>query len=220
QLPQKSEYQEVKDALAAGVELASGYRDEEPLPETYDVNGILLGRPFKITRIGPVRLFCDDVEATLSFYRDTLGFIVTEEVDYKGHRCVFLRVNTEHHSMALYPMALRAEIGAREDSQLFAFAVQLANYQQLKNAVAFFKEQGCEIRDLPPELYPGIDYTAFVIDPDGQMIQLYCYMEQVGWDGKPRPAELRRKVTPGAWPETIDALPDSYMGEPFLGPFG
>ena len=30
--------------------------------------------------------------------------------------------------------------------------------------------------------------------PDGHCIQLYYYMEQVGWDGRPRPAALRRHV--------------------------
>lgn len=220
-LPQISEYQEVKDALEAGVEMNSGYRDIEPLEEKYNVDGILLGRPFKITKIGPVRLFCQDMASAISFYRDTLGFIETETVDYKGHQCVFLRNNTEHHSMALYPLALRKELGCREDTQLFAFAVRMANYQQLKNALAFFREHGCTIReDIPQELYPGIDYTAFVVDPDGHLIQLYAYMEQVGWDGKPRPASERRRVTPGDWPDALEQMSDSYMGEPFLGPLG
>ncbi|MGY8961532.1 MAG: VOC family protein, partial [Alphaproteobacteria bacterium] len=88
-------------------------------------------------------------------------------------------------------------------------------------AVAFFREQGCTVRDdIPQELYPGIDYSAFVIDPDGQLIQLYAYMEQVGWDGKPCPSSERRRVTPGDWPDALDSVSDSYMGEPFLGPLG
>ena len=220
-LPQISEYREVKEAIEAGVEMNTGYRDIEPLEEKHDVDGILLGRPFKITKIGPVRLFCQDIDAALSFYRDSLGFIETETVDYKGYRCVFLRNNTEHHSMSLYPIALRKELGCREDSQLFAFAVRLANYQQLKSAVAFFREQGCTVReDIPQKLYPGIDYSAFVVDPDGQLIQLYAYMEQVGWNGKPRPASERRRVIPGDWPDALDSVSDSYMGEPFLGPLG
>ena len=220
-LPQISEYQEVTDAVEAGVGMNTGYRDIEPMEEKYDVDGILLGRPFKITKIGPVRLFCQDIAAALNFYRDTLGFIETETVEYKGHQCVFLRNNTEHHSMSLYPIALRKDLGCREDSQLFAFAVRLANYQQLKNAVIFFQEQGCTVReDIPQELYPGIDYSAFVVDPDGQLIQLYAYMEQVGWDGKPRLASERRDVKRGDWPDTVDQVSDSYMGEPFLGPLG
>jgi hypothetical protein len=76
------------------------------------------------------------------------------------------------------------------------------------------------IDSMPPELYPGIDYAAHVLDPDGHCIQLYYYMEQIGWDGNPRPRELRRKVAPGAWPETVEPMADAYQGEPFLGPWG
>ena len=43
--------------------------------------------------------------------------------------------------------------------------------------------------------------------------------EQVGWDGKPRPASQRRKVTPGAWPKALEGDSDSFMGEPLLGPW-
>ncbi len=221
-LPQISEYREVNDALAAGSAAASGFRDIEPLEEKYDVDGILLGRPFKITKVGPVRLFCEDIDASLAFYRDMLGFIVTEEIDYGGHHCYFLRNNTEHHSLGLYPVALRKELGCREDTLLFSFAVRLGNYGQLRAAVNFLRdEHGCTVReDIPQALYAGIDYTVFVEDPDGHLIQLYAYMEQVGWDGKPRPASERRKVTPSDWPETIEAASDAFMGEPFLGPLG
>jgi len=44
-------------------------------------------------------------------------------------------------------------------------------------------------------------------------------MEQIGWDGKARPASQRRPVKPGVWPETLDALTDSYTGETLLGPW-
>ena len=56
-----------------------------------------------------------------------------------------------------------------------------------------------------------------MLDPDGHCIKLYYYMEQVGWDGKPRPKELRRKVDQQKWPETVEPLPDTYEGEPFFG---
>lgn len=63
-----------------------------------------------------------------------------------------------------------------------------------------------------------MDYTAFAMDPQGHAIQLYSYREQVGWDGRPRPAEARRKVAPGRWSETLEPLADDYTGEVFLGP--
>lgn len=220
-LPHKSEYAEVLQASQDGIPIERGVRAEDlGGEEKYDVGGVLLARPFKIVRIGPVRLFASDMEAMVRFYRDDLGLSVTEEINYKGHRCVFLRANTEHHSVALYPIALRAELGLKADSTLMSFGLQLGGYKQLRDAVSFMKDNGAQIRYLPPELFPGMDYCAFAIDPDGYAMQLYYYMEQVGWDGKPRPAELRPKIDNANWPETVAGQSDSFLGEPFMGPLG
>ena len=219
-LPQISEFQEVQDALEQGVDLMSGYRYLDPLPYKFDVQGILLPRPFKITKLGPVGLFVEDMAKALDFYTRVMGFIPTEETVYEGHHCHYLRNNTEHHSLSLYPVALRAKLGFTDHTSMMAFGLQLANYQQLRDAIAFLKDNGVRVQELPSELTPGMDYTAIAFDQDGQAVQLYYYMEQIGWDGQPRPASARRRITPGDWPKSLEALPDTYTGEPFLGPWG
>jgi catechol 2,3-dioxygenase-like lactoylglutathione lyase family enzyme len=179
-----------------------------------------LPRPFKIVRLGPVYLFVKNPEAARAFYRNTLGFTLTEEVDWQGQRCGFFRCNTEHHSLALFPLALREALGLSSHSLCAAIGLQLANYRQLKAAVKFLREHGVEISDaIPAELHPGIDYAAHAFDPDGHCIQLYCAMEQIGWDGKPKPNELRKPRKLGDWPEMLEADSSAYAGEPFLGPW-
>ncbi|MBV9361764.1 MAG: VOC family protein [Betaproteobacteria bacterium] len=220
ELPHKSELAEVLDATAQGIPIVKGLRAEEVGEEKYNVEGILLARPFKIVRHGPVRLFAENMESMVAFYRDDLGFTVTEEVEYKGHRCVFLRANTEHHCLAIYPIALRKELGLSEHTTLMSFGLQVGSYRQLREAIAFLKGEGVQIRYLPPELFPGIDYCAFAIDQDGFAFQLYYYMEQVGWDGKPRPAELRPKIDNARWPDSVAGQSDAFLGEPYLGPLG
>ena len=101
-----------------------------------------------------------------------------------------------------------------------SFGLQVGSYRQLREAVAFLKGEGVQIKYLPPELFPGIDYCAFAIDADGFAFQLYYYMEQVGWDGKPRPANLRPKIDNTRWPDSVAGLSDTFLGEPFLGPLG
>jgi catechol 2,3-dioxygenase-like lactoylglutathione lyase family enzyme len=220
-LPQISEQQEVQDALQKNVDLLSGYRHVERLPASYNVDGVLLARPFKIVRLGPVNLFVENLEAAESFYRDTLGFVPTEEVIWKGHRCLFLRCNTEHHSLALFPLALREILGLSSHSKCGPLGLQLANYRQLRDAVKFLKDQGVKITEaIPTELHPGIDYAAHVLDPDGHCIQLYHAMEQIGWDGKPRPKEMRRPSQLSEWPEVLVGDATAYLGEPFFGPWG
>lgn len=220
ELPHRSEAAEVSGSMDSGIPITDGWRHQSDDAECFDVGGVQLARPFKINRIGPVRLFVDDVEKSLGFYRDELGLTITEEVVWKEHRCVFLRANTEHHSLALYPKALRSQLGLHPGTTLFSFGLQVGGYQQLKDAVQFLLEQGVEIKYLPYELFPGIDYCAFAIDPDGHAMQLYYYMEQVGWDGCPRPKSERAVIDNNNWPETVPLKSDTWMGETYFGPLG
>jgi len=221
ELPQVSEFEEVQRARANGVDIFSGYRHVDTLPATYDVDGVLLARPFKIVRLGPVYLFSEDMDAPAGFFRDTLGFTLTEEVVWRGERCLFLRCNTENHSVALLPLKLRDALGLSPHSKCAAFGIQLANYRQLKDAVKFFRNNGVEVTEsIPAELHPGIEFSATVRDPDGHTLQLYYAMEQIGWDGKPRPKQMRRTYSLNNWPEALEGDADAYLGEPFMGPWG
>jgi catechol 2,3-dioxygenase-like lactoylglutathione lyase family enzyme len=219
-LPQIPEFQEVDQLMARGVDLASGFRHAERMPARYDVDGVLLPRPFKIVRHGPLRLFAKNVDALLPFYADTLGLIVTEEIRYQGQRCVFLRCNTEHHVLALYPIELRAALGLARHTTVMSFGMQIATYRQLKDAVRFLLERGCKFLDIPRALTPGIDYSVHVLDPAGHAIQLYYAIDQVGWNGEPRPRTDVADLSFERWPDTVPGASDTYMGEPYLGPWG
>ena len=221
ELPQIAEYDEVQQAQAKGIDILSGYRHIDKLPATYDVDGVLLPRPFKIVRLGPVYLFVENLDAAWRFYRDALGFTLTEEVLWRGRRCLFLRCNTEHHAVALFPLDLRNALGLSSHSKCAAFGLQLANYRQLRDAVKFLREHQVEVTEtIPADLHPGIDYAATVRDPDNHTIQLYYAMEQIGWDGKPKPKELRKPHKLADWPETLEGDDNAYLGEPFFGPWG
>lgn len=219
-LPQISEAQEVRDAVAKGVDVGAGNLVNDSTGEEYVVAGVKLPRPFKVTNIGPMSLFVSDVGVSEAFYTGTMGFVRTEAVTYKGHRCVFLRNGSEHHSLSLFPKTLRGELGLNPDTSCASMGVEVGSYQQLRDAVAFLKKHGVPFTDaIPAELYPGVDYAAHILDPAGHCLMLYYYMERIGWDGKPRPPELRRKVGKD-WPAVLDPLSDTYADQTFMGPLG
>jgi catechol 2,3-dioxygenase-like lactoylglutathione lyase family enzyme len=211
-LPQVSETTEVSNAIADGVDLASGQRHVPTEPGRFDVGGVLLPRPFKISRIGPLRLFVEDIDAAMAFYRDVLGLRGTEEIEYDGLRCVLLRANTEHHTVGLYPIALRERLGLSPHSTTFSIGFQVGGYRQLRDARTFLLDQGLTEVKLPPELFPGISRALRVRDPDGHLIELYDGMRQV----------LAPTSTAAAfddqWPETVDDDGTPFLGEPYLGP--
>ena len=127
-LPQMSEAAELDEAGGKGIDVYSGHLPKRGLTESFDVDGVLLPRPFKITKIGPVRLFVNDVDKATAFYTRHLGFTVSEETAYRGARCVFLRCGAEHHSVALYPRELRATLGLSEHTSCLSFGIEVANY--------------------------------------------------------------------------------------------
>ena len=219
-LPQMPEYQEVNALIARGADLNSGVRHPETQPASYDVDGILLPRPFKVVRHGPVRLFCHDPEKAERFYTEVMGLVRTETITWRGHRAVFLRCNTEHHVLALYPIAIRDELGWPKTTTLAGFGMQVGSYRQLRDAIAYLRDRGARFVTFPSELTPGIDYAAYLLDPAGHPIQLYYSMEQIGWDGRVRPHEGKSMPPIADWPETVAARSDSYMGETYLGPWG
>lgn len=220
ELPYKAESTELAEARTSGIDMTSGHHWVDELPKTYDVGGVLLARPFKPVRIGPVSIFVEDLDAAERFYTERLGLRTSEESSIAGHRVLFLRANTEHHSLTLLPLELRSVLGAREDSTLLAFGVQVGSYEQLRAAKEFLEEKGVKLIDLPQEIHAGIDYVIHAVAPDGHVMQLYYYMEQVGWDGRVRPADERRNVQAGVWPQTLTPLSDTYGGETFWGPLG
>ena len=52
---------------------------------------------------------------------------------------------------------------------------------------------------------------------DSFAFQLYYYMEQVGWDGKPRPASLRPKIDNAKWPEAVEGGAIRFWESRFWG---
>lgn len=219
-LPQMGEAAEIAEALAKGIDINSGHRWQETLEPRFDVGGVLLPRPFKVTRIGPIAIFVADVARSADFYTRLLGFELTEDSVVEGERCLYLRAGTEHHALALIPKALRAKLGFSAHSTLASFGLEVGSYRQLVDAVAFLKARGWRFLDgIPASLFPGIDYAAFVRDPEGHCMMLYYYMEQIGWDGQPRPAAQRRAVQ-SDWPASIAPLSDTYVDQIFPGPIG
>jgi catechol 2,3-dioxygenase-like lactoylglutathione lyase family enzyme len=219
-LPQISEMVEVEDAESNGVDLFSGYRRRDLGTGDFVVGAVRLPRPFRITRIGPLKIFVNDVSVSEDFYVNLMGFKLTETVVYKSYRCLFLRNGTEHHSLALLPKSLRTELELSSHTACASVGLELGSYQQLRDAVAHLKKDGVRMIDgLPPELSPGVDYSAHILDHDGHCLQLYYYMEQIGWDGQPRPAHMRRKVSE-PWPETLEPMSDTYADDSFHGPLG
>ena len=132
-LPQMSEAAELTEAAAKGIDLYSGHKPNGHLAETYDVDGMLLARPFKISKIGPVSLFVDDVDAAERFIPS--GWLPRQRRGNVSRRALlFLRQGAEHHTLGLFPKELRQTLGLSERSSCMSFGIELGSYAQLQGS--------------------------------------------------------------------------------------
>src|ERR1044071_5531023 len=119
------------------------------------------------TRIGHVHLTVSDLDRSLSFYRDVLGFEVTSRY---GKDAVFLSAGGYHHHIGLNTWAGR---GAPQPPQgttgLYHFAILFADRAALAAAVRRVLEAGVA-RKGAANL--GASGPVSLRDPDGNGIDL------------------------------------------------
>ncbi len=142
----------------------------------------------KIKRLGHVGIFVRDVEKSKKFYKEILGFKVSD-VNEQG--IVFLRCSTDHHDTVLVPLPKESEGSATaERREIQQISYEVDQVEDLRKALKFLKENGVTIASGLRQRGPGNDKTLDFLDPDGNNIQLYCEMDQIGWDGVSRPKEM------------------------------
>lgn len=212
-LPEKPEVQEVRQAVDKGIDLLSGYGRDAGLPYAYDLGGVLAQRPFKVSGVGPVRIFATDMDASERFYTDIIGLTLSHEVTFDNHRCVFLRSGSEHHSVALIPVALRERLGMSPETLLMSFGLCVQTYQQLKDARQFLLDAGHQELCLPAELNPGMGHVLHFMFDDVHCLQLYFEMEQFA-----APVSTAVPADPLAWPEQLQGSGASFAAQLRQGP--
>jgi catechol 2,3-dioxygenase len=128
-------------------------------------------------RIGHVVLKVRDLDRSLAFYRDLLGFRV---VGAMGNVMLFLNTGGEnHHDLALLRVGDQAPSPLPTAVGLYHVAIQLADWEALKAAHRILSERGL-LRGASDHRVSKSLYTA---DPDGNEIELYCDAPREEWEG-------------------------------------
>ena len=146
-----------------------------------------MSNPIRISKIGHVGLYCRDVARMVEFYTRVLGFKVSD-VNEKG--MTFLRFGADHHSFVLAP-APQPPSGPTVLQQI---AMEVADLDSLKRIRTYLLAQDVKASAIKHE-GPGNDYTFDFDDPEGNRLQFFCEMDQIGWDGKSRPKEQWKRFT-------------------------
>ena len=142
----------------------------------------------KIRKLGHVGIFVRDVEKSKKFYTEILGFKVSD-VNEQG--ITFLRCSTDHHDTVLVPLPERGQGSDQEERrEIQQISYEVDRIEDLREALKELKEKGVTIVSGLRQRGPGNDKTIDFRDPDGNNIQLYCEMDQIGWDSVSKPKEM------------------------------
>ena len=143
------------------------------------------GLPFHIGKIGHVVLNVADVERSARFYTEVLGFRVSDaypEQMVKGGM-VFLRCNPDHHGIALVGSATAP--AANTDLNHIAFEV--GSLDEVVRARDHLRRHGVTI-DFEGRRRAGCQLAVEFRDPDNHRLEIYWGIDQIGSDGRARPA--------------------------------
>ena len=119
-----------------------------------------------------------DLDRSLAFYRDLLGFRVASEM---SNVMIFLTATGEnHHDLALLRVGDSAPSPVPTAVGLYHVAVQLADWEAVKTAHVVLSDRGL----LKGTADHGVTRSLYTADPDGNEIELYCDAPREEWEGR------------------------------------
>jgi catechol 2,3-dioxygenase len=132
--------------------------------------------PFQIRRLGHAVVMVKDLERSMNFYTQILGFRVSdvypEEMQPGGF--AFLRCGTDHHTIALV-------------GELHHVAFEVATVEEVFRARDRLREKNVPIT-FEGRRRAGCQISVEFLDPDGHAIEIYWGLDQIGSDGRARPS--------------------------------
>jgi catechol 2,3-dioxygenase len=146
-------------------------------------------------RIAHVGLAVRDLDRALAFYTDLAGLRLTERFAYPdavtGHgtgvaAAAFLRCDSTHHSLVLFALRGGAAPAAATALGLHHFAFELPTPAELIAKYRALKAAGVPIVNSRIG-GPGNQPRFYARDPDGNLVEFYWGIDQIGWDGRTRP---------------------------------
>ncbi len=128
------------------------------------------------TRIGHVHLTVSNLERSLKFYKDLLGFQITT---WYGDSAVFLSAGGYHHHIGLNTWAGKDAIPApRGHTGLYHFAIVLPSRKELAKVFKRLWEEKYPIEGASDH---GVSESIYLADPDGNGVELYVDKPESEW---------------------------------------
>jgi catechol 2,3-dioxygenase-like lactoylglutathione lyase family enzyme len=161
--------------------------------------------PFSITKIGHVVLQCRDIERTVRFYTEVLGFKVSDVYpdDMVPGGMVFMRCADDHHGVGF----VGTMPGESQHIELNHLAFEVGTLDEVLHARAYLEAQGVPL-DFEGRRRAGSQIAVEFCDPDGHRLEIFWGLDKVGSDERIRPASEWK------WAHSLEeAIADPVQGQ-------
>ncbi|CDX32988.1 Glyoxalase/Bleomycin resistance protein [Mesorhizobium plurifarium] len=118
-------------------------------------------------KLGHVAFNVTDVQGVVGFYRDVLGFKVS---DWMGDFFAFMRCGPDHHTVNLV---------AGRNSKMHHIAFELRDWSHIRDACDWLARDRIPLVWGPVRHGIGHNISIYYRNPDGQIIELFCELDQV-----------------------------------------
>jgi catechol 2,3-dioxygenase len=126
--------------------------------------------------IGHVHLKVADIERSLKFYQDVLGFEVTQRM---GDGAVFLSAGGYHHHLGLNTWeSLGGDAPPRGTTGLYHLAIRYPDRPSLADAFRRLHQGGIALEGAADH---GVSEALYLRDPDGNGVELYRDRPREEW---------------------------------------
>ena len=131
-------------------------------------------------RIGHVHLKVADLERAIRFYRDVLGFELTQRY---GEQAAFLSAGGYHHHIGLNTWeSLGANPPPARATGLYHLAILYPTRAELADALRRLVKAGIELEGASDH---GVSEALYLRDPDGNGVELYWDRPKDQWPRTP-----------------------------------
>ena len=143
------------------------------------------GLPFNIGKIGHIVINVRDVAKSAEFYTQILGFQISDVYpdEMVPGGMAFLRCNTDHHGIALVGSAK----DTAENVELNHIAFEVPSLDDVIRARDHLQRHQVPI-DFAGRRRAGCQIAVEFRDPDNHRLEIYWGIDQIGSDGRARPA--------------------------------
>jgi len=157
-------------------------------PQEVAAMGRSKGMPFRLNKIGHMALYVQDLQRSAQFYTDVMGFQITdiyaEDSGLLPGGAIFMRLNADHHGIALF----KATKEYRPGAGMHHMAFEVSTLDEVLRARDHLRNHDVRIH-FEGRRRAGVQLAVEFQDPDGHNLEIYWGIDQIGSDGVVRPAE-------------------------------